>query len=517
MTRDGTQAGRIRRHALDRHVEPARRAGRTTVVIRAGDVVRDMRLQNRTPAVCGALGSGRFQDLAGAELLDRKGPWQSTTTEFHYRLRDRPESKETAAAPHDRGPSPRPFDETAPRLRGARVAEQGRDGPRPAAPRYPGGKALWLVSCVKTKRSSPCRAEDLYSSDWFVKARAYAERQDCPWRILSAKYGLVRPETVIAPYEKTLNTMGAAERREWAGRVLAQLEPELAGIDAVVFLAGQSYREFLEGPLRNRGLDVRVPMERLSQGRQLSWLNGKLVADRRADAARFYALLDRLEARLGGSRVLADCRGGAGWPKRGLYFFFEAEEMRSGSGYGRRVVRIGTHALTAGSRSTLWSRLSQHRGRAGSAGGSHRGSIFRLLVGVALARRRRLALPRSWGVAGDPGTAARRLGMEREAVKRAEAELESEVSRHIGAMPFLWLETNDAPGPRSERGFIERNAIALLSGWHEPVDPPSSGWIGHESDRERVRRSGLWNNNHVDEPYDPAFLDVMDRRIDESG
>ena len=276
MTRDGTQAGRIRRYALDRHVEPARRAGRTTVVIRAGDVVRDMRLQNRTPAVCSALGSGRFLDLAGAELLDRKGPWQSTTTEFHYRLRDRPESKETAAAPHDRGPSPRPFDETAPRVRGTRVAEQGRDGLRPPAPRYPGGKALWLVSCVKTKRSSPCRAEDLYNSAWFVKARAYAERQDCPWRILSAKYGLVRPETVIEPYEKTLNTMRDAERREWAERVLTQLEPELAGLDAVVFLAGQSYREFLEGPLRNRGLDVRVPMEGLSQGRQLSWLNDQL-------------------------------------------------------------------------------------------------------------------------------------------------------------------------------------------------------------------------------------------------
>ena len=275
MTRTGL-ADRIRRHALNRHVEPARRAGRTTVVIRAGDIVREMRLQSRTPAVCSALESRRFQKLAGAKLEERRGPAQSTTTEFHYRLRDRPESKETAAAPHDREPSPRPFDETAPRVRGARVAEQGRDGPRPAAPRYPGGKALWLVSCVKTKRSSPCRAEDLYSSAWFVKARAYAERQDCPWRILSAKYGLVRPEAVIEPYEKTLKKMGAAERREWAERVLAQLEPELAGIDAVVFLAGQSYREFLEGPLRNRGLDVRVPMEGLSQGRQLSWLNDQL-------------------------------------------------------------------------------------------------------------------------------------------------------------------------------------------------------------------------------------------------
>jgi hypothetical protein len=30
------------------------------------------------------------------------------------------------------------------------------------------------------------------------------------------------------------------------------------------------------------------------------------------------------------------------------------------------------------------------------------------------------------------------------------------------------------------------------------------------SDRERVRQSGLWNNRHVDETYDPRFLDVFE-------
>ena len=63
--------------------------------------------------------------------------------------------------------------------------------------------------------------------------------------------------------------------------------------------------------------------------------------------------------------------------------------------------------------------------------------------------------------------------------------------------------------------MIERNAIALLSGYREPApDPPSSDWLGHLSDRERVRSSGLWNNNHVDEDYDSSFLDVFARRID---
>ena len=54
---------------------------------------------------------------------------------------------------------------------------------------------------------------------------------------------------------------------------------------------------------------------------------------------------------------------------------------------------------------------------------------------------------------------------------------------------------------------MERDAIALLSIYRkEPLDAPSSGWLGHHCDRERVRSSGLCNSNHVDEAYDPAFL-----------
>ena len=77
-------------------------------------------------------------------------------------------------------------------------------------------------------------------------------------------------------------------------------------------------------------------------------------------------------------------------------------------------------------------------------------------------------------------------------------------------MPFLWLAINDEPGPASRRGYIERNTIALLSNYGKPpLDAPSGHWLGHDCNRERVRISGLWNSNHVDEAYDPAFLDVL--------
>ena len=83
-------------------------------------------------------------------------------------------------------------------------------------------------------------------------------------------------------------------------------------------------------------------------------------------------------------------------------------------------------------------------------------------------------------------------------------------------MPFLWLGIDDEPGPASLRGYIERNSIALLSNYDQPdspIDPPSAEWLGQWADREQVRRSGLWNVNHVTEDYDPDFLDMLEQPI----
>lgn len=95
-----------------------------------------------------------------------------------------------------------------------------------------------------------------------------------------------------------------------------------------------------------------------------------------------------------------------------------------------------------------------------------------------------------------------------------EHRLEAVVSGAIRAMPFLWLDVSDAPGRQSDRGIIERNSIALLSNFdREPLDLASSTWLGSHCDRARVRGSGLWNNNHVEEQYDPAFLDMLERYV----
>jgi hypothetical protein len=232
-----------------------------------------------------------------------------------------------------------------------------------------------------------------------------------------------------------------------------------------------------------------------------------MVRSRIEDLIRFYDLLRRLKGVCACERTLDSCHGRLDWPQRGIYFFFEEREVRSDSGAGPRVVRVGTHALKTGSRTKLWNRLSQHRGNASNGGGNHRGSIFRLIVGRALMLRDANIFP-TWGV----GASATRD------IRDDEIELERIVSRVIGRMPFLWLNIPDAPGPESERGFIERNAIALLSNSSKtPIDMPAQQWLGHHSDRARVRASGLWNSNHVEEAYDPSFLDRLEVLIAEMG
>lgn len=218
------------------------------------------------------------------------------------------------------------------------------------------------------------------------------------------------------------------------------------------------------------------------------------------DLKRFYLLLDDLRERVGGFRYLRDCTARTGWPDRGVYFFFETGETRK---YGEvlRVTRVGTHAVSAVAKTTLWNRLHTHRG-ASEGGGNHRGSIFRKRVGEALlcVGDYPQGVRQTWGV----GRSAAKD------VRLAEDVLEHDVSRYIGGMPFLWLDVNDAPSPMSLRAYVERNAIGLLSDWgKQPIDVPSAAWLGSRSSQPTICQSGLWNTKHVDEGYAPEFLDVL--------
>lgn len=126
-----------------------------------------------------------------------------------------------------------------------------------------------LVSCVKKKRDSAAPARDLYLSQLFRGLRRFAEAHADYWYILSAEHGVLHPDAVVAPYERTLNSMPKRERVAWAERVKRQLLEVLPKDSEVIMLAGLRYREDIEPFLRDRGYPVSVPLEGLKIGEQL--------------------------------------------------------------------------------------------------------------------------------------------------------------------------------------------------------------------------------------------------------
>jgi hypothetical protein len=219
------------------------------------------------------------------------------------------------------------------------------------------------------------------------------------------------------------------------------------------------------------------------------------------DSERLYAALRELEAGIGGKRLLSECHGRQCWPKQGVYFFFEPGELRSG-GREPRIVRIGTHAVSRGSKTTLWNRLRTHKGT-GKGLGNHRGSIFRLHLGAALANRNASLTIHSWG-AGSSASAS---------IRKQEEAIEREVSLHIGKMQILWIAVEDKAGAASDRAYLERNLIGLLGARAASIDCPSTDWLGRFSPNERIQESGLWNLNYLDYAYSPDSLDLLEKYV----
>jgi hypothetical protein len=123
-----------------------------------------------------------------------------------------------------------------------------------------------FVACCGRKLPHIAPAKDIYQSDLFKKSRAWVEANCDEWYILSALYGIVHPDTEIAPYDVTLNEMPKEDRDLWASKVRGELHGLGLEGEELVVLAGKRYRDpFLLVPHE-------CPMEGLGIGQQLAWL-----------------------------------------------------------------------------------------------------------------------------------------------------------------------------------------------------------------------------------------------------
>jgi len=80
----------IRSHGRERYVLPARARKEKRFSIRAGDVVRDLKLIDRIPAVCSALQTREFLRENNLRIVERTGPpsGKSTTVTYTYEFLD---------------------------------------------------------------------------------------------------------------------------------------------------------------------------------------------------------------------------------------------------------------------------------------------------------------------------------------------------------------------------------------------------------------------------------------------
>jgi hypothetical protein len=99
-----SDAEQIREFAWIRYIEPARHNAEATVRIKSGDIVKGLRLKNKTPNVCTALRSKIFQTTYGVQLVGEQGPpsGMSTTVVFTYKLENRRQVKSESSSAFDR-------------------------------------------------------------------------------------------------------------------------------------------------------------------------------------------------------------------------------------------------------------------------------------------------------------------------------------------------------------------------------------------------------------------------------
>jgi hypothetical protein len=89
--RSMTKADVIRLHGKEKYVAPARQRQQKRFSIRTGDVLRDLKLNGRVPAICSALKTREFLEENALRLVSKTGPpsGQSTTVTYTYEFVDK--------------------------------------------------------------------------------------------------------------------------------------------------------------------------------------------------------------------------------------------------------------------------------------------------------------------------------------------------------------------------------------------------------------------------------------------
>jgi hypothetical protein len=165
-------------------------------------------------------------------------------------------------------------------------------------------------------------------------------------------------------------------------------------------------------------------------------------------------------------------------PQDGIYILFEESEFGHGAD---RIVRIGTHT----GKNQLRSRLKQH-----FLNENKDRSIFRKNIGRAILKKMKDPFLEQWEIdltarkAGDKYS--HKIDLDRQ------RKIELSVSRYIQQnFSFSIFEVKN----KTRRLAIESKLISTVSLCNDCK--PSTSWLGNNSPKEKIRKSGLWLVNEL--------------------
>ena len=125
---------------------------------------------------------------------------------------------------------------------------------------------IGLIACCSLKAETKTKAAYIYQSQLFRLSKLWMEQQGLDWWVLSAKYGWLNKNTIIEPYNLTLNTMNTKQRQQWSQYVQRQLLYEFGAKTLFVVLAGEKYL------LPLKSFQHTLPLGRLPIGKRLQRL-----------------------------------------------------------------------------------------------------------------------------------------------------------------------------------------------------------------------------------------------------
>ena len=164
--------------------------------------------------------------------------------------------------------------------------------------------------------------------------------------------------------------------------------------------------------------------------------------------------------------------------KNGVYILFEKNEFGHN---GERIVRIGSHT----GNDNLIKRLEEHFYKENKDR-----SIFRKNIGRALLNKKNDRYLDVWDIDFTKSEVKKKYGQFVD--KSYQENIEQEVSKYIrDNFTFSVIEILD----KKERLNTEKNIINIISSCNECS--PSDNWLGRFSTIEKIKRSGMWQTQHI--------------------